>query len=93
MSVHSGLTTQSALLCSRRGGFEHGYTPITRDADSPCGAGVDFGIHRMHRGDEVEVGGPSTTQESVWVLLHGEAEFVWGSKKTCRVFTDYRSKI
>jgi len=85
MSVHSQSMKPASLLLSSRGGFEHGYTAVTRETDSPCGAGVDFGIRQMRRGEEVDIGGPATSQESVWVLLHGEAEYVWGSQKTCRV--------
>jgi 5-deoxy-glucuronate isomerase len=86
MSVHqeSAPSAMDLLLRGPQGGFIAGYTPITREVQGP-GIAVDFGIRRMRRGEETEVGGAGTTQESVWVLLQGEAEFNWGCQGSCRV--------
>jgi len=85
MSIHHRVKQPATLLRSHRDGFKLGYTAVTREADSPSGAGVDFGIRRMQRGEEIDIGNSGTTQESVWVLMNGQAEFIWGSQKTCRV--------
>jgi 5-deoxy-glucuronate isomerase len=90
MRVQSQPSPQAALsspllVRGQRDGFADGYTAITRDADSPPGAGVEFGIRRMRRGAEVEVHSSGAPRESVWVLLDGEAEVNWGCQGNCRV--------
>jgi 5-deoxy-glucuronate isomerase len=78
------MNTSELLRRGPQDSFQPGYTAITREVEAP-GIAVDFGIRRMQRDDEVEVGGSGASQESVWVLLQGEAEFDWGCQGRCRV--------
>jgi len=68
MPSHPALNTQF------RDGFRPGYSAITREEKGKNGTGVDFGIHVLAAGDRVE---ETSSKETVWVLLKGEAELSW----------------
>jgi 5-deoxy-glucuronate isomerase len=63
-----------ALIDSFRGGFEEGYTPLTREGEAILDTGIDFGIVRARAGSVQE---ETHEKETAWLLLDGEAEIAW----------------
>lgn len=61
----------AALITRHRGGFPRGLTWVTREGEAELDTGLDFGIHRMVRGERV-TDGPA--KEMAWVLLSGQAQ-------------------
>jgi 5-deoxy-glucuronate isomerase len=65
-------TQASAALNTRhRGGFPRGLTWVTREGEPELDTGIDFGIHRMARGEPAH---ERTAKETAWVLFSGQAE-------------------
>jgi 5-deoxy-glucuronate isomerase len=57
-----------------RKGFGPGYTAITREGEGSLDAGIDFGIHKMKKGQVVT---ERHAKESAWLLMNGSAELSW----------------
>jgi len=68
----------TALVSRFRSGFPPGYTAITREGEEPFDTGMDFGVHRLGRGETLEETDP---KETAWLLLEGEAEVEWDGEK------------
>jgi 5-deoxy-glucuronate isomerase len=63
-----------ALVTRFRGGLPYGHTAITREGEAQLDTGIDFGIHRMMKGERIEESDP---KETAWLLMDGEAEVQW----------------
>lgn len=63
-----------ALIDAFRGGFDEGYTALTREGEDALDTGVDFGIVRQRQG---AVHDETHAKETVWLLMDGEAELSW----------------
>ncbi|MDC0710275.1 5-deoxy-glucuronate isomerase [Stigmatella sp. ncwal1] len=61
----------AALIARHRRGFPRGLTWVTREGEAELDTGLDFGIHRMGRGESLS---HRTAKETAWVLLSGQAE-------------------
>jgi 5-deoxy-glucuronate isomerase len=70
---------------NHRAGFEAGYTSITLEGGEPrvdgqdtgIDTGIDFGIQKCTAGQHIE---ESHAKETVWLLIHGEAEISLNGK-------------
>lgn len=60
----------SALITRHRGGFPPGLTWVTGEGEAGLDMGMDFGLHRMRRGEGLD---ERTVKETAWVLLSGRA--------------------
>jgi 5-deoxy-glucuronate isomerase len=60
----------SALITRHRGGFPPGLTWVMREGEAELDTGIDFGIHRMARGEIVDA---PVDKEVAWILFAGEA--------------------
>jgi 5-deoxy-glucuronate isomerase len=61
-----------------REGFGSGYTPITREGETELDAGIDFGIHKLAKGQVVS---ETHAKETAWLLMNGAAELEWDGGK------------
>ncbi|EAU69996.1 5-deoxy-glucuronate isomerase [Stigmatella aurantiaca] len=61
----------AALITRHRRGFPRGLTWVTREGEAELDTGLDFGLHRMGRGESFS---HRTAKETAWVLLSGQAE-------------------
>ncbi|MBN1204350.1 MAG: 5-deoxy-glucuronate isomerase [Myxococcaceae bacterium] len=61
----------AALITRHRGGFPRGLTWVTREGEPELDTGIDFGIHRLGRGEPVRV---RADKETAWILFSGRAE-------------------
>ncbi|HYO59095.1 5-deoxy-glucuronate isomerase [Archangium sp.] len=66
-----GTGVSPALLTRHRGGFSRGLTWVTEEGEPTLDVGIDFGIHRLRRGETIEGAAP---KETAWILLSGRAE-------------------
>jgi 5-deoxy-glucuronate isomerase len=68
----------AALISRHRAGLPYGHTAITREGEATLDTGIDFGIHRMRKGERVEETHP---KETAWLLMDGEAELAWDGQR------------
>jgi 5-deoxy-glucuronate isomerase len=74
--------TAAPLISRFRLGLPFGHTAITREGEAALDTGIDFGIHRMRKGERVE---ECDAKETAWLLMDGEAELQWdGHEATVR---------
>ena len=60
-----------ALIRNFREGFPRGYTVVTREDETACGTGVEFGVLRMKAGEVIQQTDP---RETAWIILRGKIE-------------------
>lgn len=75
------MSSASALLPGPRTGFPRGFSAVTGAgtviSGTGLGLGIDFGLRRLRAGEDYSATAPD---ESVWVLLQGEAELEFGGE-------------
>lgn len=73
-----GIQASAAVITRHREGFSRGLTWVTREGEAGLDTGMDFGVHRMGRG---ESSSEPTAKETAWILLSGQAEVEVGGNR------------